>query len=313
MAVKESMKEWGAKLGQKILDLRERRSRWWAIIGYLLLGISLFLLFTYWSFPYPQLKEKLIRRLEAETHLRLEVKDFRPSFFTGLVLNGVNISSGLISESPALLSLRQLRLRISIFPLIWGSLSLKLSSDLYGGHLAGRFNKRGSRVSVFCEWEDLEIERYVLLQETYGLKVSGKFAGEMDLFIDPKNFSDNKGTASFQIKGAELSESSMFGLFKLPGMSFDNCQGKLVLGSERLVVEQGSLMGKDLEGEIEGALGLQKELSQSSIDLRVRLKLAKSLSGELKGILSLLRIKADSKGFYNFSIKGNLAQPRLGR
>ena len=313
MAVRESVKEWVDELGQKILALRERRSRWWAIIGYLLLGILMFLLFTYWSFPYPQLKEKLIRHLEDQTHLRLEVKDFRPSFFTGLVLKGVNISSGPISESPAPLTLRLLRLRISIFPLIWGSLSLKFSSDLYGGHLAGRFNKRGSRVSIACEWEDLEIEQYLLLQETYGLKLRGKFAGDMDLFIDPKDFSGNKGIASFQISEAELGESSLFGLFKLPELSFDDCHGKLVLDSDRLVIEQGSLMGKDLEVAIEGALGLQKELSQSSIDLKVRFKLASSLSGELKEILPLLRAKADPKGFYNFSIKGNLARPRLGR
>lgn len=313
MVVRESIKEWGAKLSQKILGLRERKSRRWAIIGYLLLGISSFLLFTYWSFPYPRLKEKLVRRLEAETDLRLEVSDFQPSFFTGLVLKGVDIFSGRISESPALLSLPLLRLRISIFPLIWGSFSLKVYSDLYGGHLAGRLNKRGSRMSVYCEWEDLEIERYVLLQETYGLKVRGKLAGEMDLSIDPENFSDNKGTTSFQIEGAELSESSLFGLFKLPGISFDKCQGRLVLGSERLVVEQGSLMGPDLEVEVEGALDLQKKLNQSSIDLGVRLKLARSLSEELKDILPLLRIKADSEGFYNFSIKGKLAKPRLGR
>ena len=51
MAVRESVKEWVDELGQKILTLRERRSRWWAIIGYLLLGIMMFLLFTYWSFP----------------------------------------------------------------------------------------------------------------------------------------------------------------------------------------------------------------------------------------------------------------------
>jgi type II secretion system protein N len=313
MAVRESVKEWGAKLGQKILSLRERKSRWWVIIGYLLLGISLFSLFTYWCFPYPQLKEKLIRRLEAETNLRLEVRDFQPSFFTGLILRKVDIFSGQISKSSAFLSLPLLRLRISIFPLIWGSLSLKVYSDLYDGHLAGRFKKRGSRMSVDCKWKDLEIEKYVLLRETYGLKVKGKFSGEMDLSIDPENFLDNKGATSFLIEGAELSESSLFGLFKLPGISFDNCQGRLVLGSERLVVEQGSIMGPDLEVEIEGALELQQKLSQSNIDLGVRLKLAQSLSEELNDILPLLRIKADSEGFYNFSIKGKLAQPRLGR
>lgn len=64
--------------------------------------------------------------------------------------------------------------------------------------------------------------------------------------------------------------------------------------------------------QVEGML-MRLKLNQSSIDLGVRLKLARSLSEELKDILPLLRIKADSEGFYNFSIKGKLAKPRLGR
>ncbi|UCD85943.1 MAG: type II secretion system protein GspN [Deltaproteobacteria bacterium] len=312
MAIKDNFKEWAEELVQKVLTLREKRSRWWTIIGYSLIGILLFLFFTYLSFPYPQLKEKLIRYLEDQTNLRVEVEDFRPSLFTGLIFNGVDISPEATSEGSALLSLQSLRLRISVFPLIWGTLSLKLSSDLYGGRFNGKLKKRGSLISLSCKWEDLEIEEYLPIRENYGFDIKGKFAGKMDLSVDPKNMTDNDGNISFQIDGAELEESSMFGLFKLPGVNFDQCQGKLVLDSEKLLVEQGSFVGKDLEIEINGNLLLQEELRKSNIDLMVRLKLAGDLSGELKEVLPLLRAKSDSKGFYNFSIKGNLAKPRLG-
>lgn len=292
------------------------QKRWFQIASSIVYGVVLFVLFLYWTFPYHQIQERVIRRFVPQADFQLSVGDLRPYWFTGVQLEDVVVQkvSPEGGEVSSLFQFDRLRARLKVVPLLWGAKTISFRSELYDGGIDGRLRVRADEVSLQSYWEGIDVARALeYLRRKWGIEVVGRVLGNIEYKGKKKNWQKGEGTFHLRIEEAKILPSSVLGgVFTIPETVFEDFNVQLVIAKGRVAFDEVVLKGSTLKGEIDGYVSLGRRLPQSRLNLKVALQPKEGLEEELKDYLSFLNLKKDPRtGEYQFSIVGTFGRPRI--
>jgi type II secretion system protein N len=328
------------KLPRIPLTLTPRMRKVLSYSGYPLFYVFCLLLFAYFTFPYERLKERVIAEFEAQraaagSPQMLEIQKLGPYWLSGVRAKGVKLISvptGADAEKPpSKLELDDLHVRVSIFPLIIGRLSVTFGAKAFGGSISGFTRTSGSDRIVELEADDLDVGTIGPLADTLGLPLFGTLGCEASLTMPEQKLAKAAGSVECKMTDLALGDgkAKIQGKLVLPRLTV----GELVLTAEAkdgiLRVSKLAAAGKDLDLAGEGKISLRDPFGDSLSDLYLRFRFAeaykgknditKSLFGSAGSSMPALfeladpRIKASKRadGFYGWHMAGQMKDPRF--
>lgn len=260
------------------------------LAGYFL---GAFLLFLFLLFPYDRLKTKIEAEVRLRTPLELNMERISPRFLNRVAVSDVVLSDKtgrVLFESPAL------GVRVSLFSLLRGALSVRAAGPAYGGELIASLYQGRDRSDIRMDANGLRIEEYGLLK-TLGLRIAGSVGGSFEL-------SGDTGSMRVLITNVKTRELKVVG-FPVPDLDFEQVWIEGDIRGDRFTIRKCEFTGKELKLNVTGDLVARE---RGTLNLAVKVKPSERLSREQAGLLSLLKNR-DAEGFYQFSLGGTLSAP----
>jgi type II secretion system protein N len=225
--------------------------------------------------------------------------------------------------------------RVSVFPLLWGTTSLALSLDGFGGSIDTNVKTGGDGRAIEIELDDVDASKMPYLAELVGLPLGGTVSGKIDLKLPQEKLSLAEGTVVLKIVDLTLGDgkTKIRDMIALPTVRAGEFSMKAEVTEGTLKLSELSTKGADLEVVSEGRIRLMDRPEASLGELSLRFKFAdayknkddmtRSIFGapgsNVPGLFDLdpkmKRAKRDD-GFYAWRITGPLARlsfaPALG-
>ena len=275
---------------------------------FILLGILFFILFLYIGFPYDTLKRRIIGELEAKTPFLYEIEEVRPYPLSGLTFKNVVIYALVGSKKVKVLGVDRFRVTLSLLPLLWRKVYLRLWGEILGGTVEGEVTKRGDKGELMLVGRDVNLQQVNILRDAVGVEMAGILRGKTAFTLGEGGVYEQSGTAEFTISEAIVSR------LPLPGVAplrVGGVQGRLELKRGNVIIKSLAFSGGDLNGQVLGNIFLNPNFSQSRLNLRITIKPSAEFDPRYRVLLSLLGRQGQKEGFYAFSLKGTLLHPRL--
>ena len=277
-------------------------------VVFILLGIFLFILFLYIGFPYETLKRRIKGELEAKTPFFYEIEEVRPYPLSGLTFKNVVIYSSVGSKKVKVLGVERIRVTVSLLPLLWRKVSLRLWGNILGGTVEGEVSKRGPQGELTLLGRDVKLQQIHILRDVVGVEMEGILRGRTAFTLGEGGISEQSGTAEFAISEAMLSKVPLPGIAPL---RVGRVQGNIELRRGNVIIKRLAFSGGDLSGQVLGTILLNPHFPESRLNLRISIKPSAKFDPKLQVLLSLLGRQGQGEGFYAFSLKGTLLHPRL--
>jgi type II secretion system protein N len=278
------------------------------VVIFILLGVFLFILFLYIGFPYETLKRRIIGELEAKTPLRYEIEQIRPHPLSGLTFKNVVIYASVDSKKVKVLSVERFRITLSLLPLLWRRVHLRLWGEVLDGTVEGEFSRKGRGGDLTLVGRDVNLQRIHFLREVKGVEMAGTLEGKTMIVLREGDFSGQSGSAEFLINEAVLSRLPLPGIAPL-GMG--QIRGNIELDRGKVTIKRLASSGGDLNGQVLGNIFLNSHLPRSRLNLRITIKPSAKFDSRYRILLSLLGRQGKTEGIYACSLKGTLLRPRL--
>jgi type II secretion system protein N len=277
-------------------------------VGFILLGILLFILFLYIGFPYETLKGRIIGELEARTPFLYEIEEIHPYPLVGLRFENVVAYASVGSKRVRVLGAERLRVTLSLLPLLWRKVSLRLRGRVLGGTLEGDISKREDRRELTLRGRDMSLQQIGILNDVAGVEITGTLRGKTVLTLGEGDISKQSGRAEFLIAKAILSKLPLPGLAPL---RIGRIEGEVELRRGSVLVKRLAFSEGDFEGQVLGNIVLSSHFPDSRLNLSITVKPGAEFDPRHRVLLSLLGRKGKSEGSHAFSMRGTLRRPRL--
>lgn len=300
------------------------------VAGYPAFFLFFFALGAYWTFPYDRLRDRIVQDVERGSELQLEIASLRPSWLTGVTLEGVRVTS--VPDEPSrprrTLAIREAEARISLFGLLTGT--TEVSFDVVvegGGTVEGVYAQSDESLRIDANLQNVDLRRLGPLHDFIGIPIEGRASGRIDMTIG-KEAAGTEGSVNLTVRGAAVGDGES--PLRIPGMNAGVTLERMDLGTLelRLATERGvtSIERLTADGEhatLRGAGNVRfaHPLRRSSFDdvlVRIAFKDAYRQSSERMGALfSLLDVTPQvrpartSDGALQWSIRGPVSAPRV--
>ena len=275
------------------------------IIQTSLLGLSLFILFLIFTFPFSRLGPKVQITIEnglkslTQTTVNCDLEGFDYSFPFGVKWKNLSCRN----------------LRDSILEISNGSLSVFPSQKIAGQMGAGSFQattsmglkKSPSRISA--QFESIPTEKISPLIMVFvsrlnpllprDMKMTGKLQGKIDWPL--KNLTKESGSIDLKIDSLNLPEQSLLKQIGLKTLAFSKADMKANLQAGKLSIAEAAFLSPHLSAKVEGQADLQDDLSKSTANLSLKWKVQRSdaMQSSMLGAILLAAPcpSPDSEGF----------------
>jgi len=277
-------------------------------IIFILLVVLLFTFFLYIGFPYDTLKRRIRGELEKKTPFLYEIEKLRPYPLSGLTFKNVVIYASVDSKRARVLGIDRFRVTLSLIPLLWRKVHLRLWGMILGGTVEGGITRRGDNGELTLWGRDVNLQQIDILRDVGGVEMAGILGGQGALTLGKGGISEQTGTAEFTISEAMLRR------LPLPGVAplrMGSIQGRVELKRGNIIIKRLAFSGGDLSGQVLGNILLNPSFSQSRLNLRVTIKPSEKFDPRYRVLLSLLGRQRQTEGLYAFFLKGTLHHPRL--
>ena len=286
-------------------------------VGYPVFAIFTFIVFVYWTFPYDRVRDYIVQEVEypagprgdrRDSGMRLQIDELSPSFFTGVVLEGVRFTrlpsaspDAPADEKPMVVQIDEVSARISLLSLLAGTKDISFDVMVGGGEIEGEFALSEDETHVEAEIQTVELRQLGVLSALVGLPVSGVLGGTIDLTIG-KEASATKGAIDLTIDRVVVGDGRA--KLKLEGMGPDGLSvgrieaGKLVIKATvengvAKFTQLGTQGGRDLTVTGTGQIRLLQPARLSRLELLLNVKFAeafKTRDGATRGLFALLDV-----------------------
>jgi type II secretion system protein N len=275
---------------------------------FILLGILLFILFLYIGFPCETLKRRIIRELEARSPFLYEIEEIHPHPLVGLTFKNMVAYASVGSKRVRVLGAERLRVTVSLLPLLWRTVSLRLQGRVLGGTLVGGISKRGDQRELTLRGKDMNLQQFGVLKDLVGMEMTGILRGKTVITLGGGDISQQSGRAEFLVTTAILSRLPLPGLVPL---RIGRIEGKVELRRGSVLIKRLAFSEGDFEGQVLGNIVLSSHFPDSRLNLRITVEPAAEFDPRHLALLSLLGRKGKIKGSLAFSMRGTLGRPRL--
>ncbi|HMJ53227.1 MAG TPA: type II secretion system protein GspN [Polyangiaceae bacterium] len=300
------------------------------------------LIFAYLTFPYERLKERLLVEFETPkagkgSAQHLEIDAIGPYWLSGLSLKGIRVitprSPGAEGDlPPSKLSIDEAHVRVSVFQLLIGRITLWFGGKAFGGTIDGwtRTNSDGRVLEVAVENVDIgQIDAIGDLAS--GLPLAGTLKGKLAWALPEQKLAKATGTVSFSIADLTAGDgkTKIAGKLALPKLNVGVFELEAEAKEGTLKVDKLGAQGQDIDLVGEGKISLRDPFADGLADLYLRFRFADGYKGKNEMTKSLFgapgssapalfeladpRIRTSKRpdGFYGWHMTGAMKDPRF--
>jgi type II secretion system protein N len=314
-----------------------------SLIGYPLFYVACLIVFCYVSAPWGRLKNAIVGNFNANAPMHMQIEKLTWAWrFPGVVAKGVKLVGTSPPAEPGAKEkpapeyvVDDMFARVSVFPLLWGTTSLALSLDGFGGSIDTNVKTSGDGRTIEIELDDVDASKMPYLAELVGLPLGGTVSGKIDLKLPQEKLSLAEGTVTLKIVDLTLGDgkTKIRDMIALPTVRAGEFSMKAEVTEGTLKLSELSTKGPDLEVVSEGRIRLMDRPEASLGELSLRFKFAdayknkddmtRSIFGapgsSVPGLFDLdpkMKRAKREDGFYAWRITGPLARlsfaPALG-
>ena len=255
-----------------------------AYAGYPAFYVACLVVFSYVCAPWDRLKNAIVTNFNATSPLRMQVDKLTWAWrFPGVVAKGVKFvgtapttEPGAKPKPPPEYVVEDMFARVSLFPLLWGTTSVALSLDGFGGSIDTGVKTSSDSRSLNVELDDVDASKMPYLAELVGLPMGGTVSGKIDLKLPQEKLSMADGTIELKIADLTLGDgkTKIRDMIALPTVRAGQFSMKADVTEGTLKISELSTKGPDLEVVSEGRIRLMDRPEASLAELNLRFKFA---------------------------------------
>jgi type II secretion system protein N len=309
--------------------------------GYVAAYLLVLTLFFYITFPFAQLKQRIIAAYattqSGASPGRLEIDDLTWSFaFPGVVASGVRmvslnptVGAATADTKPRVITLDEFTARVSPVKWLFGTKDVSFSADGMGGEVEGNIviSSKGREYSI--ELRDVSPGQLPTIAETIGLPMKGTVNGEVHVTLPEEKAALAQGEVNLLLENLEIGDgkAKIRDTIAIPTVQVGTLELKATITNGQLKIEKLAANGSDLELEGEGKIRLRDKIQQSGVEILVRFgftdkyrtksDLTKAIFGDPKstvpGLFDMdptMKRAKQADGSYNFNVTGSFDRLR---
>jgi len=333
------------------MNLNPRQLRLVKRVGYPVLGLFVFVVSFYATFPYQRIKNLAEHQLSTP-ELEVEIGELGASPLLGVsakdvvlrILPPANRPLAVASmggqpqiaekSKPQVIQIDEVDVSVGLLSLMLGSIDVDFDVDGLGGSISGSYAADSEDGwSLELEAKELELSRVPQLQ-SLGPPMRGRVSAAIELDVPQNRMADAAGAISFDcpdcsygdgksaLKLPAQSLSSMPPAFRamfasegitIPRIRLGPVGGELPVDKGVVRLDQLAARG-DLQVHMEGTVRLRRRIEFSVIDAYLRFKVGSDLKkrdAKFELVETALGDAKRADGFLGLSITGVLGRPRV--
>jgi type II secretion system protein N len=255
--------------------------RW---VGYPLFYVFALLLFTYLTFPYDRLRDRVVGELNAKPlapGMQVKIDSVDSYWFSGIEAEGVQLLSPAAAPpadgkpaQPKAVTLDSMHARVSLLRLLIGTVHISFGADAFGGEVSGFTSDADNSRTIEAELDSVRVGDLPMLADIVGIPIGGALSGTIDLKLPEGKVAKAEGKIALRFSDLSVGDgkAKIMNTLALPTLQV----GELVLEGEaidgRLDISKFSAGGKDLELVSDGRIRLRDPFVASQAELNLRFK-----------------------------------------
>lgn len=267
-------------------------------IAYFAVGVVLFLVFLFATFPYSDALTGVL----APMGITVSSAGQSFSFPFGVSMDEVRLSQAAPGSRPFFESQR-IDVTPALISLILGTPGINLRASLYGGTLHLTAHRSGNSTALTFSATDLHLEEYRTLG-ALGASVAGVLSADGNALISQ---------ADAQSDGAALHLAASGASFRIargmPQLTLGNVMADVALEHGRIQIRSVEAHGGDMAISGRGVIELQPNLPDSTVAIKFTMIPTPAARSRLGFLFGLLPHPPNSQPYF---LNGTLAFPRIG-
>lgn len=294
----------------RFISSTNRRKKFFAIAGYILLFFLSFFVSLFITLPYEEIKNRLVYEVSSRGYGLLSVSKLSYAMPFGLELEDLSFSRFQGDRKIEYLKSDRLLIRQSVFSLLLGRLNLNFTGKFYDGEATGYYIDKNKNKRISIKFQDINISEYSPLTTFLGTGVAGRLNGKINLEGSIVNLRESQGRLELNVENLKTEETDVMRLIKIPGLNIRSISCSIVLEGGK-VKSEGISMNGDIDGTISGEVILRYPIATSLLNLTMNIKFSDALYEKIKNLIEPLNLKKDNNGYYILNVGGALIFPRL--
>ncbi len=323
--------------------MKPKTKRWLRAGLYPLAYLGFFAVSARLTFPYAQVKERLVTEFNAHQPatggMRLAVRELTGRWLTGIEARGVQLTqipvltSGSVPTSdknapkPRVSELESVWGSVSLLRLLTGTLSLSFGAASDGGSVDGSYVSSSSEDQLAVSFDGFGLGDIPLLSDLVGLPLAGKINGELELTLPEHKANKAEGKLELKLDGVAAGDgkAKILNVIALPQLRVGTFNIAAKVTDGKLKIDSFSAKGADVEVAGDGTIRLREPVGTSLLDIGLRFKfndayknkndLTRGIFGQPGGIPGLfemdpkVRRSKREDGFYGWRAIGSFDLP----
>ncbi len=277
--------------------------------GYGFLTLFLTLYFMFLTFPFSEISDRILPRLEAGLPFRITVEEIRSTPLLWLELVDLQ-AFPKTGERKRLLEVPELKVRPALLDLLIGRQTFKIRADLLEGTLKGKIARRKGDLDLGFSWNGIRPGKHPLLSMGENMQMEAALSGDLDMHMQGNNWITSDGTLSLDLAEGSIQGLEVYG-FTLPEIQGIRGSGRVTVEKRKAVVESLTLTSDQLTVSLDGNIDLSPRFTSSRLALKGKLKLSGPLQTQYQPMLANFLRNKDTDGSFIFSLRGTLGTPRF--
>jgi type II secretion system protein N len=303
--------------------------------GYVVFYVFALLIFAVITFPYDRLGDRIVQEFNSRQTgpkpMRMKLGHMSSYWLNGVEAEEITLTTpGEPDEQgkpgkPKVLKVDTAHASVSLFRLLFGTVSVSFGAEAFGGELSGHTINSDEGRTLELELDQLDLGQAPMIADIVGLPLAGKLSGSIELLMPEQKLSKADGKISLKVSelGAGDGKAKIRDTIALPKLE----AGELVLEAEakagQLKVATFAANGPDLKLDSEGSLRLRDPFDSSVLSLNLTFKfqerytnksdITKSLfgGGGMPGLFDLdpkMKRAKRADGSYGWRVSGGLGR-----
>ena len=246
--------------------MRPRNHR--AVVGYILAGVAMLILFLYLRFPGGAVTETIKAEAARYPGLLLSIDAARPAIPPGVTLE--NVTAGFRGRPEATLHADSLGVRPGWLSLLRGRLALVMAAEGYGGDVRGRiefaniYSVKGP-LSAEMNIREIRIEKCAWLRDALARQITGTLKGSATFSGAAESLKNGTGNIDFTLTNGTF--QLLENLLGFDRIDFNKVDAKVSFRNGALKIAGLTLNGEKIRISLKGNILLADDFRESQIDL----------------------------------------------
>ena len=257
--------------------------------------ILIFIVFFSFLFPLElfenHVKSLILKKIPRDASIvNLSIK-----FPSKIVIEGINYKS-----KNKVLKINQIEGNFLWYKIFIGKLCGKFLIDAYDGLLSGEFSQslfQKQKRSLLVDIKNLDASKIDLLSKSFGMSIGTKITLDLKSKWHGMDLKSLEGEWEFKTDKGSIKPKNF------PKFNFDEIDAKGLIRSGVVHIQDGLVKSKEISAIAKGEVVLKNKISNSMVDLRVKLKIEPKFKKKL-GVIASFLPKEAKDGYLNINIKG---------